>query len=255
MGSMEKIAMVSMEKGAPASVMVVDDDDLFRESLTRNLTDAGFEVHDFSCGPSALEYLTAGGGADVAIFDWRMPSMTGIELLKQVRKTGCDLPVVFLTALTDQIYEEAALATGAVDFVEKARSFAIMLRRLHLILEGAKSHGPASPVDDESGGTRAGHLLLRGNRAWWKGKVVELTLTEFKMVAHMVDNAGGEVTYRALYDVVHGEGFIAGIGEDGFRANVRTFIKRIRQKFRSADEGFDEIENYAGFGYRWKRPT
>ena len=50
-------------------------------------------------------------------------------------------------------------------------------------------------------------------------------------------------------------GFVAGSGPDGYRANVRTFMKRIRQKFRELDEDFDEIENYPGFGYRWRQPA
>ena len=51
--------------------------------------------------------------------------------------------------------------------------------------------------------------------------------------------------------IVHGEGFLAGDGEIGFRANVRAFIKRIRQKFRDVDPDFARIKNYPGFGYRW----
>jgi len=50
---------------------------------------------------------------------------------------------------------------------------------------------------------------------------------------------------------VHGKGFFAGFGDDGYRTNVRTFIKRIRQKFRKTDNSFASIENYGGFGYRW----
>ncbi len=60
------------------------------------------------------------------------------------------------------------------------------------------------------------------------------------------------MSYRAIYDVVHGRGFIAGEGSDGFRTNVRSMIKRIRQKFREVDDHFEEIENYPGFGYRWR---
>ena len=59
------------------------------------------------------------------------------------------------------------------------------------------------------------------------------------------------MSYREIYDLVHGEGFVAGAGEDGYRANVRTFIKRIRQKFRDLDDTFDRIENYPSYGYRW----
>ena len=66
---------------------------------------------------------------------------------------------------------------------------------------------------------------------------------------------GRYVTYRAIYDRQHYEGFIAGDGADGYRANVRSAIKRIRNKFRSFDSTFDEIENYNGFGYCWKKPA
>ena len=50
----------------------------------------------------------------------------------------------------------------------------------------------------------------------------------------------------------HGKGFVAGHGPEGYRSNVRTFIKRIRQKFRDIDDDFDAIENYPGYGYRWQ---
>ena len=95
-------------------------------------------------------------------------------------------------------------------------------------------------------------LKLKINRATWGERPVELTLTEFKIVHMLVTKAGEDVAYRQIYDLVHGSGFLAGAGPEGFRANVRTFVKRIRQKFRDVDGDFDQIGNYAGFGYRWK---
>jgi two-component system response regulator ChvI len=74
------------------------------------------------------------------------------------------------------------------------------------------------------------------------------------MVDCLVSKAGSDVSYRELYDMVHGEGFAAGAGEIGYRTNVRAFIKRIRQKFKDADADFSQIENYPGFGYRWGDP-
>ncbi len=81
--------------------------------------------------------------------------------------------------------------------------------------------------------------------------LVPFTVTEFQMVDCLVCKAGRDVSYRELYDIVHGEGFSAGAGEIGYRTNVRAFIKRIRQKFKDADDAFAHIENYPGFGYRW----
>ena len=163
--------------------------------------------------------------------------------------------MIFLTVLNDQIYEEAALQGGAVDFVEKSRSFSILLKRMNLILAGRK--GGDSALGGEASAPASllhrGELELRGetSRVFWKGKEVPLSVTEFKMVALLAARAGQDVRYRDLYDLVHGSGFVAGYGTEGYRSNVRAFVKRIRQKFREVDPAFDEIENYSGFGYRW----
>lgn len=235
------------------AVVLVDDDDLFRESLGRNLADAGYQVRDFARGAQALDHLLAvPEQPGLVILDWRMPEMNGIEVLKRIRAANLDVPAIFLTALTDQIYEEAALATGAVDFVEKSRSFSILQKRIGLILEGAKARGAANSNETDTVTMGRLQLRLRTSRATWADRPVELTLTEFKIVALLVEKAGEDVPYRDIYDLVHGAGFLAGAGPEGFRANVRTFVKRIRQKFRDADPEFDMIGNYAGFGYRWK---
>jgi two-component system, OmpR family, response regulator ChvI len=80
---------------------------------------------------------------------------------------------------------------------------------------------------------------------------VGLTIGEYKIVQLMASNAGSYVTYRAIYDRMTYEGFIAGVGNIGYRTNVRSAIRHIRNKFRECDPVFVEIENYVGFGYCW----
>ena len=98
-----------------------------------------------------------------------------------------------------------------------------------------------------------GSLVLRCDigRAFWCDRQVNLTFTEFNIVRLLAERCGQDIPYRRIYDLVHGPGFVAGVGEQGFRANVRTLIKRIRKKFRTVDTHFDAIHNYPGFGYRW----
>ncbi len=238
-----------------AHIVVIDDDDLFRESVAQNLLDAGYEVSTFADGPSALEVLNGDAAADLVLLDWKMPGMNGIEVLRHLREEPLAVPVIFLTVLTEQIYEEAALLGGAVDFIEKSRSFAILKRRIELIVAGSKQRAqPAEEAVVETDATRVGPLTLhRGShRALWRDTEVPLTVSEFRIVAVMAGRAGRDVRYRDIYDLVRGEGFTAGQGPDGYRQNVRTFIKRIRQKFRDIDPGFEAIENYPGFGYRWR---
>jgi two-component system, OmpR family, response regulator ChvI len=236
-----------------ARIVLVDDDDSFRESLGLNLLDEGFAVASFSNGADALAYFGRGAAADVILLDWRMPGMNGLEVLRNLRHNGTNTPVIFLTVLSDDIYEEAALEGGAVDFIDKSRRLSILVKRLNLITEGTRPAPEGDPRRSDGEVLRLGPLELRFdiNRAAWRSIVLDLTLTEFKIVALLTVRAGEDVGYREIYDLVHGKDFIAGYGEDGYRANVRTFIKRIRKKFRDVDGEFDHIHNYAGFGYRW----
>src|SRR5215467_1109621 len=119
-------------------LLLIDDDDLFRESLGLNLVDEGYQVTSLGNGRDALAYLEDGGAADVVLLDWRMPSLTGLEVLRHMRRSGIPIPVIFLTVLSDDIYEEAALEGGAVDFIDKSRRLPILLRRLRLIAEGRR---------------------------------------------------------------------------------------------------------------------
>ena len=232
-------------------VMVVDDDELFLESVSTNLADAGYRTDSFLGGAEAIRHLSAGSGPDLVLLDWKMPGISGIEVMQRLRAEKIEIPIIFLTVLSDQIYEEAGLLGGAVDFVEKSRSFAILLRRIELILGTEKKRWQAQRP--AANGMAHEGLMLRydSRRVLWHDMNVALTLTEFNIVAYLTEHAERDVSYREIYDIVHGEGFVAGDGEIGFRTNVRAFIKRIRQKFRDVDSHFSRIKNYPGFGYRW----
>lgn len=229
---------------AAANLVVVDDDDMLRAVLVGNLTQAGYQVRQFADPQAALAEFD--GPADLLILDWKMPGMTGLELLQQMRQRGIDTAALFFTSHNDTIYEEAALACGAVDFVDKTRSFTILLKRIELIL------GRVGTVAEQAEPLAAGALALdvATHTVRWRGHKVALTFGEFRVVELLV-RAGRDVTYRELYDALRGENFVAGEGPEGYRANVRALIKRIREKFVETDAGFAAIANYPGFGYRW----
>ena len=98
-------------------------------------------------------------------------------------------------------------------------------------------------------------LKLDQQRAEWNGVDVNLTVAEFRIVKLLTDHLGKFVSYRAIYDVVRYVGFAAGGGDDGYKRNVRSCIKRMRHKFIAVSPGWDEIENYGGMGYRWRQLT
>lgn len=248
--SLQNPAVDGLPDEASPRVLVVDDDMLFREALKSELNDWGFRVTDFGDGLRALEFLDHNPSVDVILLDWRMPVMSGIELLQQLKRRRVNAPVVFLTGLPSEAYEENALADGAVDFVDKTRSISIIVRRLRLAIHSSRAAGYHADLDE----VVFGRLRLRVKvcATYWNERPVDLTVTEFRIVRHLVKRAGDNVSYREIYDCVHGAGFIAGYGEDGYRTNVRSLIKRIRQKFRACDNRFCEIENLQSFGYRWR---
>jgi two-component system, OmpR family, response regulator ChvI len=250
-------------------VVLVESDQYYREVLTFELLCQGFVVHAFADGASLLGSLGSVINADVAVLDWDLPTMPGTELLAELRQHGVNLPVVFLTGkfVRDSEHERCLLAPrealnvnecvafdqGAADFIAKSRDRQVLVRRLRRVVELAKPKTDV-PVEER---VACGKLRLNPetSRAYWNQVDVGLTFGEYKIVNLLASNVGRYVTYRAVYDCLHYEGFIAGTGEDGYRANVRSAIKRIRNKFRSCDPAFDEIKNYTSFGYCWRKPS
>lgn len=220
--------------------------------MTDNLEDAGFAVTGFDGGVSVLDHLKTGTPPDLMLLDWKMPKVNGIDVLRHLRHDGIDTPVIFLTHLSDQVFEEAALSSGAVDFVEKSRSFPILLKRVELILAGQRGSDGAQAVPSrvESGSLR---LDLAEKSARWKGNPVPLDAVEFGIVRYLVEREAETVSARDLFAAAHGEeAFPDG---DGFRASIRNSIRRIQGKFRDVDSGFTAIENDPGLGYRWRGGT
>jgi len=230
----------------PSRVIFVDDDNRYRSIVKAELEDEGFSVADFASGEAMLASLRAGSEADIVILAWGLEKTSGIDLLPAMREAGIDLPVVFLTGRCSPVHERLAFQRGAVDFIDKSRGTGILAARLGLIARNKRGL-PASRI------LQLGHLTLKPEegRACWDDVDVNLTASEFKVVDLIATHVGEYVPYRQIYDAIRYAGFMAGSGEQGYRANVRSSIKRIRIKFREREPAFDEINNFTGFGYGW----
>jgi two-component system, OmpR family, response regulator ChvI len=234
-------------------ILFVEDDEGYRANLVAELSERGFVVHSFTDATWLLRSLDSAVEADVIVLEWELPKTSGIDLLSQLRQRGVNLPVVFLTSHVLQANEKLAFERGAVDFIDKSRGVEILASRLRLVSETGK---PTADIQADKI-MAFGKLILRPeiSRAYWNGVDVGLTVGEYKIVHLLVSNAGSCVTYRAIYDRLTYQGFIAGVGNTGYRTNVRSAIRRIRNKFRACDPAFVEIENYTAFGYCWGSPA
>ena len=237
-------------EAGPIRVLIVEDDENYREIVSSELEWHGFAVRSFADGDELLGSLDAVGEADVIVLDWRLPTISGIDLLPRLRRRGVNLPVVFLTSHADPTYEKLAFERGALDFIDKTRGVEILASRLRLAVKSGK---PAATPEAENP-IICGKLILSPStgRAYWNEVDVGLTVGEYDIVLFLTSNVGNYETYRAIYDVQHYEGFVAGQGDQGYRTNVRSSIKRIRRKFCEVDSTFSEIQNSQTHGYRWR---
>lgn len=223
------------------------------QRLQRSLRREGFAIRAFEDAEAALEHFETASDVGLVVLDIDASPVAPGTLLTRFLETRAGTPLAVVSDIDDEAIEEAVLDRGAHEFLHRRRRPSILAKRLRLLaLSGVGG------LPQRAGGVaRIGALSLRlaSHRAAWNGRPVDLTLTEFRIVRLLATRAGDEVSYREIYDEVHGVGFTAGDGPDGFRTNVRSLIRKIRAKFRALDDAFDRIENYPGFGYRWRAPA
>ncbi|MFO1184812.1 MAG: response regulator transcription factor [Bauldia sp.] len=229
------------------TIALVDDDRNILASVSIALESEGYRVQTYTDGASALDGLN-GANPDLAILDIKMPRMDGMELLRRLRQKS-DMPVIFLTSRDDEIDELFGLKMGADDFIKKPFSQRLLVERVRAVLRRAQPRDPSAPKPAEV--TR---LLERGALAMdperhtctWNGQSVTLTVTEFLILYALAQRPGVVKSRNALMDAAY---------DDQVYVDDRTIdshIKRLRKKFKGADDSFDMIETLYGVGYRFK---
>jgi two-component system response regulator ChvI len=243
------LASVSEESDDTIRVLLIEDGVIDRGFLTDKLSKQGFAARKLASLPGAPN---AARDADVIVLHCDLAKISSIDLLIKLQLQAAGVPIVLLTGEASPAHECLALDKGAVDVIRTSQGFEVLGSRLKRVVKTSRC------IDQPRSGRPmiCGKLLLRPDisRAYWQDIDLDLTLGEYNIVHLLASNAGRYVTYRAIYDRLHYEGFIAGSGANGFRANVRSAIKRIRNRFRALDPTFDKIENYTAFGYCWKKP-
>jgi two-component system, OmpR family, response regulator ChvI len=230
------------------TIALVDDDRNILTSVSIALEAEGYRVETYTDGASALEGLTA-RPPNLAIFDIKMPRMDGMELLRRLRQKS-DMPVIFLTSKDEEIDELFGLKMGADDFITKPFSQRLLVERVKAVLRRAQARDAAASGKTNgqpSNTIERGQLVMDQERhtCTWSGQPVTLTVTEF-LILHALAQRPGVVKSRdALMDAAY---------DDQVYVDDRTIdshIKRLRKKFKAADDNFDMIETLYGVGYRF----
>lgn len=188
------------DRTATWRLLVVDDDPALRRGLSRALGLSGFAVQTAEDGRAALAVL-GDGGVDAVVLDVSMPGISGVEVVRRLRRSGDDVPVLMLSALDDVTDRIAGLAAGADDYVVKPFSTAELELRLRALLRRGRPvpHGVARAC---------GIVMDTDTRAVTAaGRAVQLTRREFDVLEVLVRNAGTVLTRDQLLDRVWGYDF------------------------------------------------
>ncbi len=230
------------------TIALVDDDRNILATLSIALQAEGYATRLYSDGETALKALRE-NAPDLAVFDIKMPRMDGMELLRRLRETS-DLPVIFLTSKDEEQDEEAGLAMGADDYIAKPFSQRLLLARIRTILRRA---GPGHETQPDLATAKPGDaaIIERGrlrmdpsrHQVTWDGRAVSLTVTEFLILEALATRPGVIKSRNMLMDAAYPDDVFV---DD---RTVDSHIKRLRRKFRAADNDFGAIETLYGAGY------
>ncbi len=233
-------------------IALVDDDRNILTSVSIALEAEGYTVSTYTDGASGLDGIV-NNVPDLAILDIKMPRMDGMELLRRLRQKT-DVPVIFLTSKDEEIDELFGLKMGADDFITKPFSQRLLVERVKAILRRSDSHDNKGKASKSNNDTSSKAMIERGllimdqerHTSMWKGKRVTLTVTEFLILQALAMRPGVVKSRNSLMDAAY---------DDQVYVDDRTIdshIKRLRKKFKVADDDFDMIETLYGVGYRFK---
>ncbi len=230
------------------AIALVDDDRNILTSVSMALEAEGFAVKTYTDGEEGLKGISA-NPPDLAVLDIKMPRMDGMEVLSRLREKST-LPVIFLTSKDDEVDEVLGLRMGADDYITKPFSQRLLIERIRAILrrEAARKEVASGQPADEKSRIDRGNLILDDSRhlCAWKGRPVDLTVTEYLLVTALAQRPGHVKNRDQLIDMAYGENIYV---DD---RTIDSHIKRIRKKFRVVDPEFSQIETLYGVGYRYK---
>ena len=224
----------------PASkILIVEDETPIREMLAYHLGRAGFETVEAPDCRTARELL-ADERPDIAIIDWMLPDMSGLELTRLLKRdaNNDDLGIIMLTARADEYDKVAGLESGADDYVTKPFSPRELVARIQAVLRRSQAG------EDEM--LRAGVLELdsAGHRVLAEGREVRLGPTEYRLIKFLMTHPDRVYSRTQLLDRVWGANVYVE------ERTVDVHVRRLRKAL--ADEKADHyIQTVRGAGYRF----
>lgn len=220
-------------------ILIADDESHILETVRAYLEDAGLSVVIARDGREAI-FSFRHEQPDLVILDVMMPEMDGWDAARLIRRES-DVPILFLTARVDDVDQITGLEIGADEYVTKPFSPRVLVAQVRAILR--RAYGDLA---SETTAWRVGALELNAEARQVKlaGQRVELTPSEFDLLAVLVQRPGRVFTRMELLERIQGDAFA------GYERTIDVHIKNLRAKIESDPRHPDYIETVYGVGYR-----
>lgn len=225
-------------------ILVVDDEKLLVKGIKYNLEQEGYEVVTAFDGEEAVR-LSHDESIDLILLDLMLPKMDGLTVCRTIRAYS-DVPIIMLTAKSEDIDKILGLEYGADDYITKPFNIREVTSRIKAILRRTKPAGNKAQTKDI---LVSGDITLDYNfrRTSIKGKIIELTGKEFDLLELFVKNPGKVYTRENLLDIAWGFDY------PGDARTVDVHIRRLREKIEENPAQPDYIKTKWGVGYYYKK--
>jgi DNA-binding response OmpR family regulator len=221
------------------TVLVVDDEKKLRNLLREYLEREGYAVLEAADGQMALD-LARAARPDLVVLDLGLPGLPGDEVARLLRKDG-DLPIVMLTAKASENDRVAGLRLGADDYVVKPFSPRELVARVEAVLRRSRTSSTAST--DISYGDGRLRIDTERREVRGDGALVELTRSEFDLLAALASRPGRAWTRLELVSRIQGHAF------DAYERTIDVHVKNLRRKLGDTPP-FKLVATVAGIGYK-----
>lgn len=221
-------------------ILVVDDEAQITELITSYLEREGYQVATAADGEEALEVYRK-EQPDLILLDLMLPKLNGYEVCREIRAQS-RVPIIMLTARDEEPDKIVGLELGADDYITKPFSPREVVARVRAVLRRAEVGEPETKV------IRVGDIEIDQTRheVKKKGETIELTPTEFKLLATLADSPRRVFTRLQLVEEVQGYSF------EGYERTIDAHIKNLRQKIEDDPKNPTMIGTVYGVGYRFE---
>jgi two-component system, OmpR family, response regulator ResD len=228
-------------------ILLVEDDFTVAEVVVDYLRHAGLEPRHAVDGQTALEIASV-WRPDLVVLDLMLPGVSGLEVCRRLREGGdprTPLPVIMLTALSEESDRVLGLESGADDYVTKPFSPRELILRVQAVLRRARAANAAVTAAEQP--VRSGRLEvdIAGRRARSDGRELDLTVREFDLLAFFVSHPGKAFTRAELLEQVWGWSF-------GDQSTITVYVRRVRDKVERDPAAPAQLQTVWGVGYRWE---